>query len=106
MKYKFTNSAQVALETATNLAIKLGHDYVGSEHILFGLVDEENGVASKVLSKQGVTDELVLKEIEELIGVNEDNILDIDDIGFTPRTKRIVENALIEARKFNSEYRN
>ncbi len=104
MKYKFTNSAQVALETATNLAIKLGHDYVGSEHILFGLVDEENGVASKVLSKQGVTDELVLKEIEELIGVNEDNILDIDDIGFTPRTKRIVENALIEARKFNSEY--
>ncbi len=104
MKYKFTNSAQVALETATNLAIKLGHDYVGTEHILFGLVDEENGVASKVLSKQGVTDELVLKEIEELIGVNEDNILDIDDIGFTPRTKRIVENALIEARKFNSEY--
>ena len=104
MKYKFTNSAQVALETATNLAIKLGHDYVGSEHILFGLVDEETGVASKVLSKQGVTDELVLKEIEELIGVNEDNILDIDDIGFTPRTKRIVENALIEARKFNSEY--
>ena len=38
MKYKFTNSAQVALETATNLAIKLGHDYVGTEHILLSLI--------------------------------------------------------------------
>ena len=104
MKYKFTNSAQIALETATNLAIKLGHDYVGSEHILFGLVDEQNGVASKVLAKQNVTSESILKEIEELIGINEANIIDIEDIGFTPRTKRIVENALMEARKFGGEY--
>ena len=104
MKYKFTNSAQLALETATNLAIRLGHDYIGSEHILYGLVDEENGVASKVLAKQGITSENVLKEIESLIGVNEQNSVDVENIGFTPRTKRIVENALIEARKFNSEY--
>lgn len=104
MKYKFTNSAQTALETATNLAIKLGHDFVGTEHILFGLVNEENGVASKVLAKQNVTEEVVLKEIKELIGVNESNIIGIDDVGFTPRTKKIIENALIEARKFNSEY--
>ena len=104
MKYKFTNSAQLALETATNLAIRLGHDYIGSEHILYGLVDEENGVASKVLAKQGITSENVLKEIESLIGVNEQNSVDVEEIGFTPRTKRIVENALIEARKFNSEY--
>ena len=104
MKYKFTNSAQVALETATNLALKLGHDYIGTEHILFGLADETNGVASRVLEKQGVTSDDILKEIEELIGVNEDANISIDDIGFTPRTKRIIENAFIEARKFNSEY--
>ncbi len=104
MKYKFTNSAQVALETATNLALKLGHDYIGTEHILFGLADETNGVASRVLEKQGVTSDDILKEIEELIGVNEDANVTIDDIGFTPRTKRIIENAFLEARKFNSEY--
>ena len=104
MKYKFTNSAQVALETATNLAIKLGHDYIGTEHILYGLSDEENGVASKVLEKQGVISSKILEEIEALIGTNEGVEIDIDDIGFTPRTKRVIENAFVEARKFNSEY--
>ena len=104
MKYKFTNSAQIALESATNLALKLGHDYIGTEHILYGLADEENGVASKVLAKQGVTSEAVLKEIEELIGANEDIEIDVEELGFTPRTKRIIENAFVEARKLNSEY--
>ena len=102
--YKFTNSAQIALETASNLAIKLGHDYIGTEHILFGLVDEENGVASKVLSKQDITSEDVLQKIEELIGINEENIVDIEEIGYTPRAKRIIENALLEARKEGGQY--
>lgn len=104
MKYKFTNSAQVALEVATNLALKLGHDYIGTEHILYGLADEANGVASKVLEKQGVTSENILQEIEELIGINPDSEIDVEDLGFTPRTKRVIENAFVEARKFNSEY--
>ena len=104
MVYKFTNSAQIVLETATNLAAKLGHDYIGTEHILFGLVDEENGVAGKVLAKQGISSEDVLQKIEELIGINEDNIVNIEEIGFTPRTKRVLENALIEARKQGNQY--
>ncbi len=105
MKYKFTNSAEQALEIANELAAKLGHNYIGTEHILYGLVEEENGVASKVLMNQGVTSEAVLKEIEELIGINEQGaITDIDTIGFTPRTKRIIENAFVEARRLNSEY--
>ena len=104
MMYKFTNSAQIALETASNLAIKLGHDYIGTEHILFGLVDEENGVASKVLSKQNITSEDILQKIEELIGINQDNALEINDIGYTPRAKRIIENALLEARKEGGTY--
>lgn len=104
MKYKFTNSAQIALESATNLALKLGHDYIGTEHILYGLSDESNGVAAKVLAKQGVTSDGILKEIEELIGVNEDVEIDVEELGFTPRTKRVIENAFVEARKFNSEY--
>ena len=104
MKYKFTNSAQVALETATNLAIKLGHDYVGTEHILYGLVEEPNGVAGRLLEKQGITSESILEQIERLVGENPVNVLSVEDIGFTPRTKRVIENAFIEARKLNSEY--
>lgn len=104
MKYKFTNSAQVALEAATNLALKLGHDYIGTEHILYGLSEETNGVASKVLEKQGVTSENILQEIQELIGINSEADIDVEDLGFTPRTKRVIENAFMEARKFNSEY--
>lgn len=104
MKYKFTNSAQVALEIATNLAIKLGHDYVGTEHILYGLVEEPNGVAGRLLEKQGITIESILEQIEVLVGSNPVNVLSVEDIGFTPRTKRVIENAFIEARKLNSEY--
>ena len=104
MKYNFTNSAQVALETATNLAIKLGHDYVGTEHILYGLVEEPSGVAGRLLEKQGITSESILEQIERLIGENPVNVLSVEDIGFTPRTKRVIENAFIEARKLNSEY--
>ncbi len=105
MRYKFTKSAEEALEIANDLAARLGHNYIGTEHILYGLVEEQNGVASKVLLNQGVTSEAILKEIEELIGINEEAaILDTDAIGFTPRTKRIIENAYVEARRINNEY--
>ena len=105
MKYKFTNSAEIALEIANEIAAKLGHNYIGTEHLLYGLVEEANGVASKVLANQGVTSAEVLKEIENLIGINEEaSITDIDAIGFTPRTKRVIENAFMEARKLNSQY--
>ena len=61
MEYKFTNSAQQALEIANELASQLGHNYIGTEHILYGLATEANGVASKVLENQGVTGEDILK---------------------------------------------
>ena len=105
MKYKFTNSAEIALEIANEIAAKLGHNYIGTEHLLYGLVEEANGVASKVLANQGVTSAEVLQEIEDLIGINEEaSITDIDAIGFTPRTKRVIENAFMEARRLNSQY--
>ena len=105
MEYKFTNSSEQALELANDLAAKLGHNYIGTEHILYGLVEEGNGVASKVLSNQGVTSEEVLREIEELIGVSENGpIEDVESIGFTPRSKRVIENSFIEARRLNSQY--
>ena len=67
MEYKFTNSAQNVLEIAKEIAIELGHNYIGTEHILYGLTEEENGVASKVLENQNINSENVLEEIENLI---------------------------------------
>ena len=105
MKYKFTKSSENVLEIANELANELGHNYIGTEHFLYGLVEEQNGVASKVLENQGVTPEKVMEKIEELVGINEENRNNTSiSIGFTPRTKRIIENAYVEARNTNSEY--
>ncbi len=105
MKYKFTKSSENVLEIANELANELGHNYIGTEHILYGLVEEQNGVASKVLENQGVTPEKIMEKIEELVGINEENRNNTGvSIGFTPRTKRIIENAYVEARNTNSEY--
>ena len=57
MTYSFTNRAKKAIELADELATELGHKYIGTEHILYGLVKEGNGVASKVLENQEVTPE-------------------------------------------------
>ena len=55
MTYKFTNRAKKAIEIANNVAAELGHNYIGTEHILYGLKEEGSGVASKVLENQEVT---------------------------------------------------
>jgi len=102
MVYKFTNSAKNAIEIASTIATDLGHNYIGTEHILYGLVKEETGVASKVLEMQNVTAEIVLEKIEELIGRDEKSVEEV--VGFTPRTKRVIENAFREAKKLGSDY--
>ena len=92
MVYKFTKSGEKVLAIANELAIDLGHSYIGTEHILYGLACEENGVASKVLENQGITPEDILDKIEELLGAQLKDEFSV--LGFTPRTKRILENAL------------
>ncbi len=105
MIYKFTKRAEKALDEANKIAINLGHNYIGTEHLLYGLVKEGAGIASKVLESQGVTPEKVAKEIEILIGVNQNNLEIIDNsIGFTPRTKRVIENSFREAKKQGNDY--
>ena len=101
--YKFTARAEKAIEIANDIAMELGHKYIGTEHILYGLCKEGTGIASKVLENQNITDEDILQEIEMLIGTGE-AIDDREALGFTPRSKRVIENALIEARKLGSEY--
>ena len=101
MTYKFTNRSNKAIEIANDIALELGHSYIGTEHILYGLAKEGNGIASKVLENQNVTADDILNKIEELIGSDEpiENIVD-----FTPRTKRVVESAFIEARKLGYNF--
>ena len=65
MTYKFTNRAEKAIQIANEIAANLGHDYIGTEHLLYGLVEEGTGIASKVLQNQGMTSEKILDEIEE-----------------------------------------
>ena len=101
MTYKFTNRAKKAIEIANNVAIELGHNYIGTEHILYGLREEGSGVASKVLENQNISSEDIMGKIEELIG-REEPIS--DTTGFTPRTKRVIENAFIESRKLGYNY--
>lgn len=101
MTYSFTSRAKKAIDIANELAIELGHRYIGTEHILYGLTEEGNGVASKVLSSQNVTSEDIIDEIEKLVG-REDEIE--ETLGFTPRTKRVIEIAFMEARKLGYNY--
>ena len=103
MYYKFTARAEKALEYAQEIAMELGHNYIGTEHLLYGLVEEGTGVASKVLQNQGLTSEKVRQAIEEIVGVGEE-IEDANQITFTPRSKRVIENAFLEARRLGTEY--
>ena len=102
MIYKFTLSSEKVLQIANDIAQSLGHNYIGTEHILFGLVKEKNGVANKILKKQNVTADIVLENIEDLIGSNISDKTNV--LGFTPRSKKIIENAYIEAKKVGSDF--
>ena len=102
MYYKFTARAEKALELAQELAMELGHDYIGSEHILYGLAEEGTGIASKVLENQDIHSDAIRREIEDILGT-EEPIEDPESIGFTPRSKKVIENAFIEARRTGSE---
>ena len=68
---RFTEKAERAIALAQESAMQLGHNYVGTEHLLLGLVKEGSGIAARVLQGQGVTQEKILKEIDELIGRGE-----------------------------------
>ena len=101
MTYKFTNRAKKAIEIANELAMELGHNYIGTEHVLYGLAKEGSGVASKVIENQSITPDMIIDKIVELIG----HEMPIEGtLGFTPRTKRVIENAFIETRKLGYNY--
>ena len=67
MIYKFTKSGEKVIDFASDAVIYLGHNYIGSEHILYGLAKETTGLAHKILENQGIFAESILQKIEEII---------------------------------------
>ena len=102
MEYKFTESAKRVIEISEEVAKEFGHTYIGTEHILYGLVEEENSIAGKAFKNNKIIIDDIYEEIEELIGREENMSYGV--IGFTPRSKRVLENAYLEAKKISSDY--
>lgn len=98
----FTEKANNAMNLAITSAEELGHDYVGSEHIMLGLLKEGTGVAFTVLNKLGVTAEEFEKLIQERIGTGEPTQLSPNE--FTPRTKRILQVAAVAGAQLHNAY--
>lgn len=99
---RFTEKAKDALNYAAEAALELGQDYVGTEHLLVGLIRESDGVAGKILEANNVTDDGAIEKIDALIGTNSP-IQGVDPEA-TPRTKRVLENSYIEARRLGHNY--
>ncbi len=98
----FTEKANRAINTAIDCAQQMGHTYVGSEHILLGLLKIGDGVAYSVLSNGGATAEALEEHIQNEIGTGSFSVLTPDD--FTPRTKRVLQTAIIQAAHMGHNY--
>ena len=98
----FTEKANRALNSAVEIAENFGHTYIGSEHILAGLVREDNGVATSLLLAKGISYHAAEKAIRQNIGIGIPTVLTPED--FTPRAKHIIEMSLSVARNESSGY--
>ncbi len=99
---RFTERAQKAILLAQESAQELKHNYVGTEHLLLGLLKEGDGIAAKALMNMGVSVEALKKNINTMLGsAKEENV---QLLGFTPRTKRIFELSFAEARRLGNSY--
>ncbi len=99
---KFSERARRVLTSAQEEAQALNHSYIGTEHILLGLIREEDGVAAKVLVNLGISLSKVRSAVEYIIGRGEKATT--SEIGLTPRAKRVIELAIDEARHLGHNY--
>ena len=96
----YTEKAERALELAGAFSRDLGHGYVGTEHILLGLIEEGSGVASSILLENGVARQAVLDLIQQQIAPPSSvSIRDRD--GYTPKAKQILDASKAEAERFH-----
>ena len=99
----FTEKARAAISNAHNAACEMGHFYIGSEHLLLGLIREGTGVAAKALSEAGVSEDAVIEKIRAVNG--EKPSIDLNtELSLTPRSKRILEYSAMEAKRLAHSY--
>ena len=101
MMQRFTDDAQRVLSFAQEAALELGHDYVGTEHVLIGLTKVKNGVAAKALEELGIVTEDVFEAVEEQVGHGNKKAT---SIYMTPRVKHVLELAIQVANRMNHNY--
>ena len=99
---KFTERARKVLTLAQEEAQRFNHNYIGTEHLLLGLVREGEGVAAKVLANMGVELNKVRSAVEFIIGRGDRMVM--GEIGLTPRAKKVIELAVDEARRLNHDH--
>ena len=100
MQYRFTQMAANAMQYAADAASELQHNYIGTEHLLVGLLREEEGIASQVLNQHGISEEKILRLVAQLIGSGNVKVADVID--YTPRSRRIIELSSREAMRFKA----
>ncbi len=98
---RFTERAQKVLALAQEEAVRLGHNNIGTEHILLGLIREGEGIAAKALIALGLGLEKIQDEVESLIGRGQEQPM---NIAYTPRAKKVIELSMDEARKLGHTY--
>jgi ATP-dependent Clp protease ATP-binding subunit ClpC len=103
MNYNFTDRVRKVLAMAREEAIRLQHDYVGTEHILLGLIREGEGVAAAVLTNLSVDLEQIQERIEESVRRGKATIA-LGELPYTSRAKKVLEFAMAEARELNHSY--
>ncbi len=99
---RLTERAREAIALGAEAALELGHNYVGTEHLLVGLIREGEGVAGKILEVNGLSEEKVIDRIAAMTGTNEP--IPMGQPEATPRTKRVFEHSYIEARRLGHNY--
>jgi len=99
---RFTAKAKKALQLAQEAAGELGHNYLGSEHLLLGLIREGSGVAASRLSEAGITEDAVIHSLSEMLDTYPGKTVQF--MGFTPRTKKILELSYAESARHGEQY--
>ena len=103
MSTQYTNQAKTAVKYAEKTARRYKHSYIGTEHLLAGLLHEEEGTAGMVLRDMGISEERLMEMIRKLIAPEESNVLTADRAGYTPRATKMLEGAVEEADDLRSE---
>jgi ATP-dependent Clp protease ATP-binding subunit ClpC len=99
---RFTDQARQVVVQAQEEARTLGHDYIGTEHILLGLLSEHEGPAAQVLSSLGINQDTAREQVVEIAGAGTGQ--QGGHIPFTPRTKKVLELSLREAQRLGDDY--